>query len=561
MKVKSWKIADPLPRLPRALVFLLGVAVILELIAPFFAKSYGVDGPSQLNLISQFTGLVSRGVLFPRWAPEGVFGFGIGSFYFYPPVTFYISAFVRLITGVTDPPFLYQMTGLCGTVLSFFAVRPLLRLLGASKYGVNWGALLYAFAPLRIAEIYSRSSISSHFAYTFVPLVWFGLIGIIQSRGASRGRWIVILGFSAALLALSSVPLALATGLCIALAGVVAWRKITFLALLEVVLAALLALGISAFHFSAVLAAMPFAQLSDLTVVNPEFIFNNLIHFSNVPALYHVGILYLSWLLVCFAYFWTRRSEVPLASNEEMLARISILVGIFFVLLEIPALSHPLWGQVQPFKLIQGCWRFYIHFVLMGSVAVAIASTPRMRQVARAICWLLVLGAIGPALFVVMNWHLYSHGTGPGGDPTEYLPIYTIHAQVEGYARLKQHAFDPEMLASLHPGEFLQMGSELPNRQDIVVGLDQPQLVTFHRFYWPYWHLYANGKEITSNPDSIGRAMAVLPSGRYTATWQLKRSPLERTGIWISALTLSGALLFGAGSYWRKNTITRGRPN
>jgi hypothetical protein len=43
-------------RLPKVLEILLGIVVALELVAPFFAKSYGVDGPSQLNMIRQFTG-------------------------------------------------------------------------------------------------------------------------------------------------------------------------------------------------------------------------------------------------------------------------------------------------------------------------------------------------------------------------------------------------------------------------------------------------------------------------------------------------------------------------
>ncbi len=257
-------------RLPRSLELLLAVVVVLELIAPFFAKSYGVDGPSQLNLIRQFTGLVAQGALFPRWAPDGAFGFGIGSFYFYPPVAFYLSSAVRFVTGSVNAPFLYQMTGLLATILSFFAARPLLRFLGASNYGMNLGAVLYAFAPFRIAEIYSRSSISSHVAYIFVPLVWYGLVAIIRPKHTIRGQSIVVLGISSALLALSSIPLTLATSLCVTIAGIAIWREITWQTIMNAAIAALLAAGISAFHFSAVLAAKPYAQLGDLTVFNPN---------------------------------------------------------------------------------------------------------------------------------------------------------------------------------------------------------------------------------------------------------------------------------------------------
>jgi hypothetical protein len=532
-------------RLSRALEVLLAFVVLLELIAPFFAKSYGVDGPSQLNLIGEFTGLVSRGVLLPRWVPDGVFGFGIGSFYFYPPVAFYLSSVMRVVTCSTNVQFLYQMTGLIATILSFFAARPLLRSLGASNYSMNLGALLYAFAPFRIAEIYSRSSISSHVAYIFVPLVWYGLIAIIKSNGATRAKSILALGISSALLALSSVPLTLATALCVMIAGLAAWRMVTWRVVRDAALAALLAMGISAFHFSAVLAAKPYTQLGDLTVFDPEFIVTNILHGTNVPAIYHIGLLYLCWAILAVGYWNYRSGKERFSEPEQLMARIAFFIGIFIALLEIPPLSHPLWGMMQPFMLIQGCWRFYIHFVLMGMAAVAIAATPGMKRVAQAICCVFIVGAIGPVLLVIFNLHLYSHGNGPGGDPTEYLPIYTIHAQKVGFQVLREHASDSSILSDFQNDEHIEVGKPNPTSQNIIMSLNRIHLVTFHRFYWPYWHFYVNGNETPSHPDSIGRAAAMLPAGHYTATWQLERSPVEQTGIWISALTVAGIILWG----------------
>ncbi len=545
-------------RLPRVLEILLAIVVLLELIAPFFAKSYGVDGPSQLNLIGKFTGLVMRGVLLPRWAPNGVFGFGIGSFYFYPPIAFYLSSIMRFVTGSGNVQFLYQMTGLVATILSFFAARPLLRLLGASRYSMNLGALLYAFAPFRIAEIYSRSSISSHVAYIFVPLVWYGLVALIRSNDVARAKTILELGISSAFLALSSVPLTLATALCVAIAGLVVWREIRLRTIADIALAAVIAVGISAFHFSAVLAAKPYAQLGDLTVYDPEFIASDILRGVNMPGVYHVGLLYLCWAFICIGYWNYRSGKEQLSSSERLFARIAVPIGAFVALLEIPPLSRPLWGMVQPFMLIQGCWRFYIHFVLMGTVLVALAATPGMKKVAQAICWVVIVGAIGPVVLVVFNLHLYSHGNGPGGDPTEYLPIYTIHAQKLGYQELKVHAFDPMVLTDLKAGERIEFDTLEPTSQDIIASLNYPHTVTFHRFYWPYWHLYINGNEIPSRPDSIGRAIAILPAGNHTATWQLERSPLERDGLWVSGISGVSVLLFLAGSSLKKRVGKRG---
>ncbi|HEX5316315.1 MAG TPA: hypothetical protein VFX22_06660, partial [Candidatus Kapabacteria bacterium] len=419
---------------------------MLELAAPFLAKSYGVDGQSQLNLLREFTGLVFHGVLLPRWVPDGVFGFGIGSFYFYPPVAFYLSSLVRLITGSTDTQFLFQMTGLVATVITFFAARPLFRALGASKYGTNLGALLYAFAPFQIAELYSRSSLSSHVGYIFVPLVWYGLIAIMGGTRLPRSTAIVVLGVFSALIALASIPLTLAMALCVAIAGIVMWRRITPQAIVNAVIAGLLAATLCAFHFSAVLSARPYAQLKDLTVIFPEFLLTDVLHGADLPAAYHAGILYLGWVLIG-ALYW--RARLQLSKSERTVARIMLFVGGFIALLELPFFSTPLWGNVQPFMLIQGCWRFYIQLAMAATVVVAISSTAPMQRVARAISWIWIVGAIIPAFLIVFNLHMYPHAVFAASDPTEYLPIYTIHAQREGYKRLEDHASDPAILADL----------------------------------------------------------------------------------------------------------------
>lgn len=531
-------------RLPRVLEVLLGIAVGLELIAPFFAKSYGVDGLSQLNLLNQFVDLVSHGVLLPRWAPQGVFGFGIASFYFYPPVAFYIGAFIHAVSGSTAPRFLFQMTGLVATIFSFFAARPLLQALGTSRYETNLGALLYAFAPFQIAEIYSRSSLSSHVAYVFVPLVWFGLVAITGRTRFRRVASIAVLGISSALLCLTSVPLALAMMLIIVIAGIVSHRFLTRKILGDAALAAVLAAALSAFHFSAVLSASPYVQLGDLTVINPEFLLNDILHGVDLPAAYHAGILYLGWLLAGIVYL---RYRSKLSETERLASKIILFAGAFIALLELPFLSHLLWGHVQPFMLIQGCWRFYIQFVVAASVIVAIARTSVMKRIARAISWVWILGAIGPILLVILNFHLYPHSSGPGGDPTEYLPVYTINALTEGYQSIEKHQFNPNVIAVLKPGEDITTVWQGPTTEKVTAQLKQLTPVVFHQFYWPYWHLIRNGSDIPSHPDSLGRAVADLPAGNYMATWNLEVAPMEKAGRWISLLALCGLILGFAG--------------
>src|SRR5438128_704208 len=116
---------------PRSLVILLGAVVLLELVAPFTANFWGVDGPELLRLIGQFSRLFASGVLIPRWSPEAFSGFGAPTFAFYPPAAFYACGLVRVLTGLSDPALQFQITSVLATVASFFAARALVKLLGA----------------------------------------------------------------------------------------------------------------------------------------------------------------------------------------------------------------------------------------------------------------------------------------------------------------------------------------------------------------------------------------------------------------------------------------------
>ena len=86
-----------------------------------------------------------------------------------------------------------------------------------------------------------------------------------------------------------------------------------------------------------------------------------------------------------------------------------------------------------------------------------------------------------------------------------------------------------------------------PTSQLIDVNLTGAHRVTFHRFYWPMWHLFVQNAALRTWPDSIGRTVADLPGGHYQATWKLEKSWQERAGYWISGLALIVCAVMGIG--------------
>lgn len=538
-------------RLPRSSELLLLLVVALELLAPFVVKSYGVDGLSQLNLLAQFSRLFADGVWIPRWSPSGFFRFGAASFYFYPPVSLYVGSIIRVISGISDPRILFQTTGLVATIGCFCSAAYLLRSIAASNYQRWLGATLYAFAPMQIAELYSRSSLSTHVGYVFLPLVWAGAIGVVRNRDRTCLSAVILLGVSAALLTLSSVPLSMVTAMSILVAAVVYRRRITGSVVRSALLAALLAAALFLSQLTSILAARSYARLEDLVVHDPQYLLSALFHGAAWPAAYHVGLLYLCVALAALGAYQDGRN---MSTGQRWFVRTGMSLTIGIAVLEIPALTKWLWSVVPPFTIIQGIWRYYGQLMLFVALFVAMARTENALRAARQLSLITIVGGLIPICFVISNVHLFAHSETYGEDPSEYRTIYSgTRQETIGHAR--SHQNDPLVMARLSDAEFLWPDS----LNTIAVSLDEPQPVAFHRFQWPHWHLYANSRELVTQADSIGRTTALLPAGQYRLQWRLERTPLERIGLWVSGIAWISMLFFGVGvliNRYRKSPTT-----
>jgi hypothetical protein len=530
---------------------LLALIVLLELLAPFVSTTYGVDGGYHLSWIGEFTSLVARGVYLPRWIPEAYSGFGAPSFYFYPPLTYYIAYGFRALTGITDAKVLFQMTGLFATFASFFSVRKLLGALGSRGYQKNIAALLYAFAPLRIAELYSRSNLSVHVAYIFLPLVWYGIVSIVQARDRNRIRGILILAVSISLLALTNVPLLCLTLTCIIIAAILFYKSITRTIVEDVVISGLLVIALTAFHYFTVLSFMQDSSMSSLLVVRPDYLITDLLHGGNIPAAYHIFLIFAAVVMIAIAFRMERRSHLDIDPQERTVVQIGLAIAALVAFLGIPVISVPFWKFLPPLPLIQDSWRFYSYGLLFVVVMVGIGTSSMLRKASRAIVWLWVLGAFVPIVLVVFHIHLYQHFERPSNVATEYLTTYAV-SRDSIVPTMQRHEHDAPALAMLFENERMELAGQSPTADTLHVSLRSPRRIAYHRFYWPAWHLYANSELLRTWPDSIGRATADLPAGTYQASWELERSPLELAGLWISGFAATGIIGIAAVGRMRK---------
>ncbi len=544
-------------RLPRLLEALFVVLIFLELLAPFVTTTLGLDGRLQLKMVVEFNKLLSSGILVPTWAPDGFYNFGATSFYFYPPLTFYLTSIVGL-TGMSNPMALFQAVSLLATIASFFTVRWMLRKVGSSGYRLSLASALYAFAPLRVAELYSRSSLSTHVTYVLLPLILGALIAIVREDGTSRTKRVLLLALWCALLALTNVPITVMMAMSIGIAAIAVWKKLTWNAVGEVALAATIAAGLAAYHYASVLSAQSFARLQYLYFIHRPSDIELYFHLG--PGTYHLLALYAGIGIIVSAYARLRWKRVMLSDTEDTVIRIGLSITAFVLFLDFFPLSAAAWNAFQSLQLIQFPWRFYSLLLLFAVIVVGTARSSRVARAAKWISALWIAGAMLPTILVVFNVHVFSHFESPLEDAPEFLPIFFNPSHVSNGGTMQEtidqtlqpHASDPVVLGDFTLGERVERTMARPYHETLSMMLEAPRTITFHRFYWPYWHLYANGKELHSRPDSIGRATAMLPAGHYAATWQLQRTPLECAGLWISGLTAGGILLLGAVGYIRQ---------
>ncbi|UAL11114.1 hypothetical protein [Caulobacter segnis] len=147
--------------------------------------------------ILEFNNSLAQGQFPPRWLHGAWVGMGASSFYFYPPLAFYVAAFVRYAFGTIDYPMItawatYLMV--FGSGLSMFAWL-------RSRVGDAWaliGALAYVAAPYHLVNFYVRGSIGETAAYMTLPL-----FALCLERAARSWAWVPGLALSFAALVMS----------------------------------------------------------------------------------------------------------------------------------------------------------------------------------------------------------------------------------------------------------------------------------------------------------------------------------------------------------------------
>ena len=539
----------------RPLIILAGLLLAaLLLVGSTLVRGAGPSDSVVYNTVwvHEFIAALRRGDLPPRWLPGAFQGLGAPSFYYYPPMAFYVSAVVDFVTlhKLSAP----LVTAWANFVLLLASGGGMFAWLRA-RTGDRWaliGAVAYMLAPYHTIDFYFRGAFAEVTAYAVLPWLLLGL-----ERAASHGRGIAILALTYAALILSHLPSALLVTLII-IPAVVGWRLWTAAPADRIATAArclaggVLGLALAAVYLGPALLMQKDAQLVWLWGGDTEGW--SLLAFSRwPPGDFMTKIALSSWCAGAAGL------AAVLAAIDAPRRRTAVPAILFGGLAVLATALHALpWvWKVQPLSQVQFAYRIIVvsEFCAVAAVCLAaVSGRPRRLAMlglvpAALAAWVLLLA--WPGLRAVTTIPLDTGAKvliAAGRAPNEHLPA--------GYAAYP--AFDDNDLLNAFPaaplvalgegGGKVVAASGFPDGS-VAMDLDlpAPATVTVKRFYFPSWRAERiDGRRKTPlQAQPIGATRFVsfqAQAGRHVYRSRQVTPPIERASNAVSLLALLGVV-------------------
>ncbi len=506
-----------------ALVALIGMA-------PSLIFGPGVIDSAPYNHIwtLQFGEALARGEVYPRWLPHSFDGLGSPTFYFYPPLAFYLAGSfcaAGLATGQAINAAALIVTWASGASMRFW-------LAGRSRRPLPWSCL-YMVAPYHLADWYLRAALAEYSAFVWLPLIALALDSLRRPWGAP------LLALAYAGLIMTHLPVALlaSLGLILPLAVAVTLRA-DRRATLQMMAGLACGLALAAVYLAPALTLQ--ANSSSALLWTPMFQPANWSIFDRggpVPW----GLR--AWVVPIAAAIFVLGASVGLAAWRTGRSA-AVIWGAIASVAAILALGAPPGLWTLPFLAkVQFPWRILAIAEFSALSAAAIAPPPRA---ALAVTAAIAASAYGRTLdqgvASLRDADAIRRIDATLPDAVEYLP-----------AGFTAGGFDPRVrvadLRSLR-GPLVSGPARLTGLDpDGRIGLrvDAPGAIVIRRFAFPAWRVTRQGREVATWASGPGRLLAFdATPGAYVVT--LVALPPERLGSAISVgglLGLAGLVLAG----------------
>ena len=552
--------------LPRWLPFALLPLLALPALWPLWRIGLPstADGALHLLRVALLDYHVSQGMLFPRWMPELVLGYGYPLLNFYGPVTYYLAEALHLLglghsTALMATFGLLILVGGYGALLlarDMFADVVSGRTLenrSTFEIAATAAALIsgvaYLYTPYLLTNVYMRGALAEVGAQALLPWIFWSFRRLL--RAERPGPYVIPAALSlGGLAATHNITLLWIPVTLLAYIGVLWWDRRTWQALVWPIIGGLAALGVSAFFWAPLILER--ANLSGVAFdIAATYMGENVWTLTNfldwhVPFDYtlsipfQIGALQLALALVGFVLIRPKTAE-------WWYWGVVALVGA----LGISSLALPLWMNSELLLIAQFPWRLLSIVSLplalfTGGLVLRLRPGPVVAGVTLALLALIVLTQrpqpatmdtliradrnLSPAEVAQFELDTNAFGT---SSSSEFLPRWAGDAL---FAPLPPVAPAPA-------APTITLADASPFRMVLQTDMPAAGPLSFATFYFPGWAATRNGAPIAAYPDPARGLLTVdLPAGVAELRLDWVGTDVQRAANLVSLMTLAGLI-------------------
>jgi hypothetical protein len=521
------------------------------------------DGTLHLLRIALLDYHVSQGMLFPRWMPELVLGYGYPLLNFYGPTTYYVAEGLHLLglahsTALLATLGLLILTGGYGALLlarDMFAdlKNPVFVKNRVFELAVDAPALVaavaYLYTPYLLTNVYMRGALAEVGAQALLPWIFWSFRRLLR---AERPELYVLpaalsLGGLAAThnITLLWIPVTL-----LAYIGVLWWPVRGWRALLWPAAGGMAAVGVSAFfwaplilergYLSGVAFDIAATYMGENVWTWRNFLDWHLPFDYTLSIPFQIGALQLALAIAGFVLIRPK-------TGEWWYWAIVALLGMA----GISSLALPLWMNNELLLIAQFPWRLLsivsLPLALMtGGLLTRLRATPLLTGATLALLALIILSErpqaqmlttliraprdLTPAEVAQFELDTNAYGT---SSSSEFLPRWAGDG-----------VFAPQPPAeSQPPVPAVRLDRASPFRLELLVDAVQAGPLHFATFYFPGWQATLDGAPVAAYPEPARGLLTVdVPAGVSGLTLVWTGTRVQRTANLVSLLTLAGLL-------------------
>lgn len=527
---------------------------------PLLSKGFPVDGHDFWahttwggHFVEQFWG----GDLYPRWLMNHNEGLGSPTFFFYPPLPFWLTALLApLFPGESAPVSALAWVATAMLVLSGWFTYLWLRDSVHTPAAVL-AAALYQAAPYHLLiDLYQRAAFAE-----FCAMTWFPLILLAAGRAnRQRGAWILLLAVGTALLALTHVlSVLMFAPLVPAYAALAVQPGRRLRAVARTVFGMALGLGLSGAYLVPALTLQRHVNMQVLWQGwghYRQYLYDQELVLAAGGHIFHLLLLLaLLGSVVLAALLWRLATGPGRPNGGAGADRAGTRMAHFWMLVVLAnaflltRASDFVWQLLTPLQRIQFPWRLAtlitVAMCALAAYAAAGVKPPmalgRRSLVLAAVCivalWLMVTARNGlEILRQTPDAELNPHAQ----DAWEYKPR---GVQGEDFQQAVRKAKGPDgriPKAALEAGGRVEVVRWRPRDIRLRVEAPQDSVLTVYQFYFPGWQARLDGTTrvdvVQSQPH--GLVTLPLPAGSHSVELRLRMTPNERNGWLLTGLSV-----------------------